>query len=284
MQKIDRLGWAAGVSFICQGVRVGIRVNDPKAVGWLLAVLPPGAKPLPSPVVDELCSVLVAPNVPGSRLRRFHLFYWGADRLARTLDAEELFAALQTWLHFIVALGARRHVFVKAGVVGWGGRAIVLLGRPSAGTTTLVAALVRAGAIYFSDRYAVLDRRGRVHPYPSPLASGEEVLGCIAAARALPVGLVVVTGYRPGARWRPRVLSAGEAMLALLGNAVQARLRPRAVLTALRAAVAGAAALRGKRGEAEEAAGAMLKRLDGPVQPGSPGGRRPAGGGKVDSA
>jgi len=28
MDKIDRLGWADGMSFTCYGVRVGVRVND----------------------------------------------------------------------------------------------------------------------------------------------------------------------------------------------------------------------------------------------------------------
>ena len=38
------------------------------------------------------------------------------------------------------------------------------------GKTTLVAALVRAGAIYYSDEFAVLDEQGFVHPYAKPLS------------------------------------------------------------------------------------------------------------------
>src|SRR4051794_20574153 len=37
------------------------------------------------------------------------------------------------------------------------------------GKTTLVAALVRAGATYYSDEYAVFDAQGSVHPYARPL-------------------------------------------------------------------------------------------------------------------
>jgi hypothetical protein len=32
MKKIDRLGWAAGLSFISYGVRVGVRVNNAEAL------------------------------------------------------------------------------------------------------------------------------------------------------------------------------------------------------------------------------------------------------------
>ena len=69
-----------------------------------------------------------------------------------------------------IALHAPNHVFVHAGVVGVEDRAIVLPGRSFAGKTTLVAALVKAGAEYWSDEYAVLDADGLVHPYPKPLS------------------------------------------------------------------------------------------------------------------
>ena len=59
---------------------------------------------------------------------------------------------------------------MHAGVVGWKGWALVLPGKSGAGKTTLVAELIRAGATYYSDEYAVLDERGRVHPYARPLA------------------------------------------------------------------------------------------------------------------
>ena len=52
-----------------------------------------------------------------------------------------------------------------AGVVGWRGRAIVIPGRSHAGKSTLVAELVRRGAVYYCDEFAVLHETGRVHPY-----------------------------------------------------------------------------------------------------------------------
>src|SRR5262249_9105581 len=52
---------------------------------------------------------------------------------------------------------------VHSGVVAHGGRAILLPGPTSTGKSTLVAELVRRGAAYFSDEYALLDAEGRVH-------------------------------------------------------------------------------------------------------------------------
>ena len=140
------------------------------------------------------------------------------------------------------------------------------------GKTTLVRALVRAGATYYSDEYAVLDERGRVHPYPKPMsirddAGGRpkkvlpEALGGTAGVRPLPVGLVVATSYREGARWRPRRLSPGRAVMELLAHTVSARRDPERAFATLRSATAGAMVIKGARGEADKIAEALLDRL-----------------------
>ena len=73
-----------------------------------------------------------------------------------------------------VAEMAPERVFVHAGVVGYRGRGILLPGRSFAGKSILVRELVRAGAQYYSDEYAVLDSAGGVHPYPRPISIRNE--------------------------------------------------------------------------------------------------------------
>ena len=161
-------------------------------------------------------------------------------------------------------------IFVHAGVVADGERGLVLPGASFAGKTTLVAALVRAGATYFSDEYAVLDPKGRVHPYPRPLgirANGiarqhdAAALGGVVGEHAVPVAAVIVTTYRDGASWSPEPLSHGEAVLALLGNTVPAQSRPAESLHAATRAVEGAVLLQGERGDALGIAALMLDTL-----------------------
>src|SRR4029077_6155495 len=130
--------------------------------------------------------------------------------------------------------------------------------------------LVKAGASYYSDEFAVLDERGRVHPYPIPLTirparDGSppmkyraEELGGVAGIGPLPVGLVLLTRHVRGTRFRPRPLSAGRAVLELLAHALPARRRPGRVLDALSRVVSQALVLRGTRGEAEETARQIL--------------------------
>jgi energy-coupling factor transporter ATP-binding protein EcfA2 len=270
MQKIDRLGWAAGIAFTAYGCTVGIRVSDRNVLERVEALLPPGWKPAATPTVRQLYSLIVGGPTSRGNVRRFNLLYSGIARLMRTHDLDDALRLLEIEMERYIAEGARRRVFVHAGVVGWNGRAIVIPGRSGSGKSTLVQALVGAGATYYSDEFAVLDARGRVHPYPIPLGIRQaqdgvppvkrsvEALGGVAGTRPLPVGLVLVTRYAGRVRFHPRPLSAGRAVLELLRNTLPARREPERVLATLTRIAAQAVGLRGPRGEAEETARQLL--------------------------
>lgn len=171
--------------------------------------------------------------------------------------------AFEADLQIHVATYARGRVFVHAGVVGWQGEAILLPGATHAGKTTLVVELVKAGATYYSDEYAVLSAAGRVYPYarrPHVRAAGGRIHRprFPAGEQPLRVGLIVATQYRVGRTWRPSALSRAEALMTLLANTVPARLRPAAVMAALQRTVAYADGLAGVRGEAARTASAIL--------------------------
>jgi hypothetical protein len=182
--------------------------------------------------------------------------------LARSPDLGHTLKAFESDSRLFIAEQTRTRVFLHAGVVGWRGRAILIPGRTYSGKTTLTAALVRAGATYFSDEYAVLDARGWVHPYPKPLSMRDAVtgvqtdlpvesLGGSAAKKPLPVGLVLACTYEAGAVWRPRTLTPAQGLLALADNAIAIRRSPRRVLRTLREVMVSAATVRGQRGNVE---------------------------------
>jgi hypothetical protein len=283
--RIDRLRWAAGACFRSHGLRVGVRVNRPDLLPRLLERLPPGVRPAASPVVDRIFSLWATDGAPAR-------VYAGGARRARTPDLDEALAVLESEIRQGIAAAAPRRTFVHAGAVGWRGRAILVPGRSRSGKTTLVAALVRAGASYLSDEYAVIDDRGRVHPFAKPLSvrgpTGCDrhaarvpaaALGGRVASRPMPVGVVALTTHRPGAAWAPARVTRGQAVLEMLRHTAPARLRPEAVLSALDAATSGALLLAGERGEADEAARALLRALDDEVEKATPRRARAAGGG-----
>jgi len=234
------------MSFTAYGSRIGLRTTDVSALAELKERLPPGARASSSPVVAQLYSLVVGGAATAPGIRRFSIAYANATRLARTTDLAEAIEAIGTDLRHYVAASARGRVFVHAGVVAWKGRAIVMVGRASPAQSRLVAALVEAGATPYSDEYAVVDGRGRVHPY-------EVVDG----GRPLPLGIVADLAFRAGAPWRIRRLSRGKGALALLGSAVAVRDAADAV-TALVRAVTDAAVVKGVQGEPAEAAGRIL--------------------------
>lgn len=285
MMKLDRLGWAAGLSFRAYGLTIGVRTNTASILDRLVPHLPYGWEEAGVETVDHLYSMLVGhttehatPRVvrrvgPAGKRRRFNLLYDGITLGIRTLDVEELLERFESSVRLKVAENAKRKVFVHAGVVGWRGRAIVVPGRSFSGNTSLVAALVRAGATYLSDEYAVFDRRGRVFPYLKPLSlrlgdDGKqthvpvEEIGGVATDVAMPVGHVIATQYADGATWKPRELSEGEAVLAMLAHTVPARRDPATVLEVLDRVARRAVALKGARGDADEAAARILARID----------------------
>jgi len=274
MERIDRLGWRSATCFDSHGLRVGLRCNQPGLLERLEPHLPPGWTAAASPVVDQVFSLWVGRSHPTRGGRHIHL-YAGPSRRLRTSSLDEALALLESEIRQGVAAGSCRRTFVHAGVVGWAGRAILVPGRSRSGKTTLVAELVRAGATYYSDEFAPLDGRGRVHPFPKLLSvRGEagcdvhvrptrpEELGGVVGREPLPVGLVVLASYRPGADWRPVPVGPGQAVLEMLAHTVPARLRPAASLRALARAVAGARVLKGERGEAPETAAKLLEAVE----------------------
>jgi len=176
---------------------------------------------------------IIGPGQPAYRLRI------DDQTLAEDSDLKALLDRLTSELTVYVAEHAEDRVFVHAGVVGWNGQALLLPGTSFAGKTTLVAELVRCGATYYSDEYAVLDERGNVHPYARNLQMREPggrvqrpvsvaQLSGIAGREALPVSHVVFSRYVAGARWTPEPISAGRAALEMMRHAIQCSMRPRA--------------------------------------------------------
>jgi hypothetical protein len=274
MQAIDRLGWAAGLGFEAYGLTIGVRVNAPAVPADVLDCLPPTWRPLDRPFVSHLLSLRLGGPGPRPGSRNFFLLYAGPAQVVRTLDRATALGALENELQTAVATGARDRVFVHAGVVGWRGRAIVLPGRSFAGKSTLVRALLAAGATYYSDEFAVLDPKGRVHPYPRRLSLRRDGagparptaadLGAETGTRPLPVGLVAFTEYRPGADWRPRPLSPARTLFELAANTRPEVSQSRLGRDVLERLAVSAPAVQTRRGDAAAAAAEILRTADWP--------------------
>jgi hypothetical protein len=91
-----------------------------------------------------------------------------------------------------------------------------------------------------------------------------EEIGGRRGRKPVDVGAVVITEYRPGARFRPRLLSGGEAVLALLPDVIPLRKNADFSLLVLKILTSRALILRTKRDEAEQFARKLLDFIDNP--------------------
>lgn len=265
------------MSIRVQGRHIGFRVDRRGVLDRdVVPLLPPGWQPTERAVVERVYSLRMAGYEEAGRPvgpRKTHNLFVNAARVARSRDLRELLDDLDGDLRLYVAATARRRIFLHAGVVGWKKKAIVIPGVSHTGKSTLVAELLRLGATYYSDEYAPLDERGRVHPFPTPLSirtrKGErptrtpaEEMEAAVGSHSIPVALVVVTQFKKGVRWRPHRVAPGRGVLALLANTVPARHRPKASLETLRKVALGAQIISGSRGEARRMATDLIERVE----------------------
>jgi hypothetical protein len=270
MQNLDRLGWAGGVSFVAYGRTIGVRWNVAESPEDVMASLPPQWTPYESQYVEHLLSVRLAlPSRPG--LREFNLLYAGVRPAARSLRRDEVVVALEQEIQNYLAHQARDRVFVHAGVVGWRDRAVLFPGRSMAGKSTLVAALLAAGATYYSDEFAVLDGKGLVHPYPRRLSLRTpqgarrltaESLGATTGVDAIRAGMVIRTDFRAGSEWRPQRLTPARALVELASYTLPEITQTPMAQNALSRIAETAPAYRGARGEAAATAHSILNVLE----------------------
>lgn len=258
----DRHAWPARIAVSAYGVRVGVRATGAALFERLRERLPPGSETIDvddvdAGTVDFLYSVSSDPCYVG---------YAGTAAFVETADEELAIDTFESTVRFDVAVATTDWVFVHAGVVGWHGGAMVIPAPSMHGKSRLVDALVRAGATYYSDEFAVIDRRGLVHPFRIPLSLRNDSGGARRVrpidsgdVPALPIRLVVSTAYEPGAEWQPRRGTAGEGLIALLSNTVRARIAPREAMQTLARAVEHAAMIASPRGNADEVAASLLE-------------------------
>lgn len=156
-----------------------------------------------------------------------------------------------------------------AGAVLLRGRALLLPGISHSGKSSLVAELLRQGAQYFSDEYALIDSAGRVHPYARPLllrngspqqspVLPEECNSSVAQAPA-PVGWILMLEYSPRGSWSISPVPQSLALMALLKNTPHSLAQAPQMTESFRRAVEGARCFAGSRADAVAASAEILR-------------------------
>lgn len=243
--------WHGSLTWNCHGYRLGLRWQTPEVGAVLDALrLPCWNLSLEEPQGwfsirrSETGYNYQAPSLEGSAHNELHL----AERLERDI-------------HLEVATCCPDRIFIHAGVVSFGGRAILLPGKSFAGKSTLVRALLCNGGEFYSDEYAVVDAQGMVHSYPRHLSLRQnqapsvriraQDLGWLPKFGPIPIALVLCSRYVPEATFSPTRLSLGQGLLELFANTVSAQIQPTQCLNFLTQAISSAECWRATRSDCE---------------------------------
>ena len=250
MEKVDRLGWTEGFSFLAYGALFGIRTNDAEILEPLKELVMSLEWSLSDEsVVDSLVSVRVGPPARRGR-KNYHLLYWGAGRLMRTLDLNEIMEFFQERFKGIAQQFSPNDLFIPGAVVSHNDRHLVLPAQVDSGLNELLEALEGRGASCLTRNvFGISDSGGLKGENGHDLVDAKNVL-------------VVFTEHsKRNKTLRGRAISPGNAALLLLGSGVGVASRAQKALSTVAAFSQRVESLKGKRGEAQQAADYLLKKL-----------------------
>jgi len=269
---LDEMLTESQFNFQSFGVAIGIRsdksIHIEKMREQLAKIFPNRLKEISSEETVEHQFILKSKKDGTAEL------YRNEEKVFGDLAGEGFYDAVETQIRVTVAEFAVGKVFLHAGVVGWKERAIIIPAQSWSGKTTLVAELVKKGAIFYSDEYAVLDAEGNVEPFPKWLSlrgiideytqsdRPVESLGGVAGTKPIPVGMVLMARYdkakKNPLRWQPKHLSGGSGIMKILPHALPIRNKPKFVLEVLNKLATRAIIVKTVRGEAKDFAETLL--------------------------
>jgi hypothetical protein len=224
-------------------------------------------------------------NVRPVRRKKFDLVYQlnrdargrrviiqNGEKIAGGGTHKKFFKFWESILRVGIAERAVDLVFLHAGVVGWKGKAIIIPADSFKGKSTLVSELVRNGAEYYSDEFAIIDRNGLVYPFARPIGRRTEdykpyelkieELGGSFGLTPIPIGLVLITEFKADAKWSPKILTPGQGVLEMIPFTLCLRHRPDFSLEVLNNIASSAIIASSLRGTAEKFAKTLLNFVD----------------------
>lgn len=181
---------------------------------------------------------------------------------------------LSARVRLLVASNSKKFVFLHAGVVGWKGKCVLFPADSHEGKTTLVAALIAKGAVYYSDDYAIIDADGLVHPFPRKLSIRDrktpgkwkdvkaDAFAAATGRDPLPIGSVFITRYSADAKWKPKRLTTGLGIMEIIPFNISLQKNPKNSLTTIRKAIENAILFKSFRPDVEFCVNEILEIVD----------------------
>jgi hypothetical protein len=200
--------------------------------------------------------------------------YKNGEMLFRREKRDSSVDSAASRIRLTVAEFAVGRVFIHAGVIAWKNKAVVMPGRSFRGKTALTLALIKRGAVYYSDEYAILDAEGFLHPFPKMLSVRGEIdeykqidypvekFGGRAGTEKIRVRMVLLCEYKKKAQWKPQFLSPAQGVIETINHTVPIRQNPRFTLQVLKKIAGESVFVQSKRGDVSKSADSILRFID----------------------
>ena len=185
---------------------------------------------------------------------------------------EDAVGLMRTEIRYTFSEFAVERVFLHAGAVAFKNSGIIFPGQSLSGKSSIVADLIRRGAEYYSDDYAILDENALLYPHPKKISLRDskdnrfrqtdypvEHFQAVTGVCEIPVKLIIITEYEEGKIWQPEKLSNGEAVMQILPHTIPIRHNPAFTLRTLDRLVRGATVFSGMRGDLDEFIPKLMK-------------------------
>ena len=208
------------------------------------------------------------------RTKSLYRLFVNGEGIASCRGKKKFFKFFDAIVRITIGEHAVDRVFMHAGAVGWKGKGIIFPAQSYQGKSTIVTELIRRGADYYSDDFAIFDKDGLLHPFPRIITmrtrDGQfrhydlpvESIGGTPATEPIPVGLVLFTHYEAGAKWEPVKLTAGQGSLEMMPFVLPLRRDPKLSMLALNSIANSAIIAKSRSGAAEEFADLILILVD----------------------
>lgn len=262
------------VSFQSFGVKIGVRSNSEELIlevkNALGKINPNGFEF----IADDKIEHLFTANLISSKGDNYFEITKNGETLMSWNFVGSPLSYFESQIRLTIAEFADSRVFIHAGAVGWKGQAILLPATSFSGKSTLVAELVKRGALYYSDDYAVIDENGLLHPFHRDISLRDqtdeykqvdfsiESFGGKISDQPIPIGMVLITKFQARRAnhkiWKPQILSEGQGIMEILAHTIPIRHNPKFSLEVLNKVAKHAIICKSLRGNASEFATLLL--------------------------
>jgi hypothetical protein len=200
--------------------------------------------------------------------------YQNDEEVGSDYIGSRLWKFFDSLVRIVVAEFAPDLVFLHAGSVGWRGKAMIMPGDSFSGKSTLVAELVKLGADYYSDEYAILDVNGKVHPFDRPISlrtsngPGHEIsldpqdLGDSGKRVPLPLGAVLFLNFEPESVPNYEYLTTGQGVVQAVAQTIAIKRNSEFAIKVLKNAFSNAIIVKSPRPDVGEFAREFLEFID----------------------